>query len=125
MPSPFRISKEDLLRSKIVQPGWYTANIKAVTQKAAKTDGSTNTVVSFVIKGGAFDGVPLDRVFSEKSPGFAENFVTAIQGRKPKAEGEDFDFDRAVGKDIRVYVTNDKYAGRLVNRAEDFAPITT
>ena len=125
MPSPFKISKEDLLRSKLIPPGWYPSTIRAVTQKAAKTDGSTNTEIDLVVSGGPFDGVPVIRVFSEKAPGFAKNFAAAVLGRPVRDDGEEFDFERAVGKKIKVYYTNEKYLGRLVNRAEDFAPLTT
>lgn len=125
MPSLFRISREDLLRGKVIPPGWRASVIKAVTQKVAKTDGSTNTVVTFVVDDKSpFDGVPVDRVFSEKAPGFAEGFASAVLGRPIKLEGEEFDFDRAVGKQIKVYYTNEKYQGRMVNRAEDFAPLS-
>jgi len=122
MPARFGISREDQLRSKTVTPGWYTCLIKSVEQKPAKTDGSTNTNVEFVVEGGPFDGVPVGRTFSEKAPGFAVRFIEAIIGRKIKPEGEDFDFEMATGKKVRVYIKNDTYQGRAVNRAEDFEP---
>lgn len=120
MPARFSVTREDQLRSKTVQPGWYPCVVKEVEQKAAKTDGSTNTNVTFVITGGPFDGVPVMRVFSEKAPGFAISFIQAIIGRPIKPEGEDFDFDAAKGKKINVYIVNEMYQNRPVNRAEDF-----
>lgn len=119
MPSPFRIGREDLLRSKVVQPGWYPALIKSVTTKPAKTDGSLNTTIHCVIQGGAFDGVPVDRLFSEKAPGFAENFVVAVTGA-PVDPDQEYDFERAVGKEVMIYVKNREWQGRLTNDIADF-----
>lgn len=123
MPAMFNVSKQDLLRSKTVQPGWYPAVIKSVTQKAAKTDGSTNTIVTFNIQGGTYDGVPIDALFSEKAPGFASPLIAAILGRPLKAEGEGVDLEFGVGKKIMIYVKNDIYQGRTVNKAEDYKPL--
>lgn len=120
MPARFSITREDQLRSKTVTPGWYPCVIKSVEQKAAKTDGSTNTNVKFVVAGGPFDGVPVERVFSEKAPGFAISFIEAILGRKIKPEGEDFDFEMAAGKKLSVYIKTEMYQNRPINRAEDF-----
>lgn len=122
MPAKFTVTKEDLLRSKTVQPGWYTCLVKSVEQAPAKTDGSLNTNVMFVIKGGVFDGVPVDRTFSEKAPGFAVSFIEAVIGRKMTADGGEFDLEQAKGRELKVYIKNETYQNRLVNRAEDFKP---
>jgi hypothetical protein len=120
MPSPFGVSKSDLLRSKTVTPGWYPARIKAVNQKAAKTDGSTNTIISFIITKVPFEGVPVDGLFSEKAPGFAAPLMAALLGRPVNPEGEDVDFEMGIGKEVLIYVINDKYMGRMTNKIEDY-----
>lgn len=125
MPNTFAVSKTDILKSKTITPGWYPALLKSVNQKAAKTDGSTNTIVTFVIQGGPFDGVPVDSLFSEKAPGFITPLLSAILGRPVNPEGEEVDLDRAVGKKISVMVVNDKYMNRLTNKIEDYKPLNS
>ena len=120
MPMTFGVSKTDILRSKTVTPGWYPATLKSIDQKPAKTDGSINTIVHFIIDGGPFDGVPVDSLFSEKAPGFAVPLMEALLGRKIKPEGEQVDFEKGIGSKIKIYVVNDKYMGRMTNKVEDY-----
>lgn len=125
MPSKFQITREDILRSKTVDPGWYKGLVKNVVQKAAKTDKSTNTEVHFILQdAGAFSGIPVTGRFSEKAPGFAINFVAALLGENNIGEeGGEWDFDRAIGKTIEIMVVNDMYDGRLTNKVVDYRAI--
>lgn len=118
----FSVNKEDLLRGKTVPPGWYLCEIRDVHQEAAKTDGSLNTNVEFVILEGQYAGIPIDRSFNEKPKArpFAISFLEALLGRKMKPEGEDLDLTNAKGRKIRVYVKNEQFQNRLINKAEDF-----
>lgn len=122
MPIPFGVSKDDILRSKTIIPGWYAAVVKAVNTKAAKTDGSMNVIFTFKLTGGAYDGTPVDTLFSEKAPGFAVPLMEALLKRKVNPEGEQFDFEKAVGQELLVYVKNEEYQGRMLNKAADFKP---
>ena len=122
MPLTFVITKEDVLRGKIVDPGWYKVNVKNVRQEAAATDGSTNTWIDMVILEGPFKDVPLLRNFNEKAPGFAIPFITALGG-KVTEEGATFDMERAKGKQLLVYVKNGMYKDKPQNQVEDFKPL--
>lgn len=114
-------SKTDILRAKTVQPGMYQAVIKAVNQKAAKTDGSINTIVTFQILGSTFDGVPVDFLISEKAPGYASELISILTGKQ--WDGEPVELDNAVGKKMKIKVVNDTYQGRLTNKIDGFAPM--
>jgi hypothetical protein len=118
----FTISKEDILRSKVVTPGWYKMTIRNVTQEPASTDGSTNTIIDFLISEGEFAGVPIKRYFSEKAAGMAVNFFTAC-GATVGSEGATIEVEKCKGRTIMVYVINDMYNGRPTNKAEDFKPV--
>jgi len=122
MPLTFVITKEDMLRTKIVDPGWYKTTIKKITQEAAKTDGSTNTWIDLTIAEGPHANVPLRRVFNEKAPGFAIPFIQALGG-KVTEEGGTFDMEKAVGKQILAYVKTGMYLDKPQNQVEDFRPI--
>jgi hypothetical protein len=129
--SIFKVSPTDLLRSKTVQPGWWTVLIKNVQQKpagaGAKNPGSINTVVTAVIVGGPYDGVPIDTYFSEVAPGMAVNFIAAITGKPIRTpedlNSEGYDFDLAKGKKVKAEVINDTYKGALTNKIKDWQPL--
>lgn len=127
MPFIFTITKEDQQRNKLVQPGWYVCKVKSITQGPGKNDPqSITTTVEFVIEDGpAKDaiGVPLTHWASEKAAGLQENLIVALTGKKLDPNGTSVDLEPAIGRKIKVYVKNDKYQGRMVNRCEDFAPM--
>jgi len=125
MALPFTITRADMLRSKVVEPGWYATKVTKVSQEPASTDGSTNTIVDMIItQPGAFEGVPLRRYFSEKAPGFAAPFLIAV-GCNLGDNGAVVDFERAVGREILTYIKNEMYGDRQTNKAEDFKALPT
>jgi hypothetical protein len=127
MPLNFTVSREDILRSKVLDPGWYKARVTKVTQETAKSDGeSTNTWVDFVVLAGPAqkDGsspkdVPVRRCFSEKAPGFIVPYLTAC-GASIKAEGGQYDIEKSIGKEMNIYVANRMWEGNLQNDVKDF-----
>lgn len=122
MPLTFTVTREDMLRGKTLDPGWYKLFIKNVTQEPAGTDGSTNTIIDFVVTEGGFKDVPLRRWFSEKAPGFIVPFLVAC-GAPVGEQGGTFDMDRCKGKTILGYVINEMYQNRPTNKVEDFRPL--
>lgn len=119
----FVITREDMLRSKVIEPGWYKVVIKNVTQEPAKTDGSTNTWVDMVITDGPSKDVPLRKNFSEKAPGFAVPFLAAL-GTSVGEQGMTVDMSLAKGKSLLVYVLNKSYNNQMQNSVEDFKSLT-
>jgi len=116
-------SQDDLLRGKIVTPGWYLVELGQFTQKLAKS-GETNNYIfedTKIIKNAEtgseeFTGVPLNILFSghPKAKGFMVGFLSAL-GAEIKA-GSRFNIENGAGKQIEVFVDNDIYEGRTVNR---------
>ena len=119
---PFSITREDLLRGKVVSPGWYPLFIKTVIKGEAKTDGSMKVDVTFVVTAdGPFKDVPVPRTFSEKAPGFTVPFIEAVSKKKIDLDkGGTFDLAVAQGKKVWGYIKNEMYQNHLVNRVEDF-----
>jgi hypothetical protein len=113
-------SEKDLLRGKVVEPAWYEVHIDAVGEGPSKDGGSTNyPVEGTIVKNDdtgdeTFKGVPLDWLFNSKAIGFSVGFLQAF-GVDVKA-GQRFDLANAAGKNLAVFVENDTYQGRLVNR---------
>ena len=110
----------DLLRGKVVEPAWYVVRIDSVGESPAKDGGSTNYPVEATIVKNAengseeFKSVPLEWNFNSKAIGFAVGFLKAF-GVDVQA-GARFELSNAAGKELRVYVENDTYQGRMVNR---------
>jgi hypothetical protein len=118
-------SQRDLMRGRTITPGWYRVKIETVGEapaKASEKGPSTNYPVEATIQFNGdtgdveFAGMPLDWNFNSKAIGFAVGFLQAF-GVDVKA-GSRFDLKSAEGREVDVFVTNDTYQGRLVNRVD-------
>lgn len=114
--------ERDILRGKVIDPGWYLMKIESIGEALAKNGNSTNypvegTIVKNADNGSTdFAGVPVDWNFNSKAIGFATNFLLAF-GIQPVV-GKRFELNDAAGKTLDVFVENGQYNGRVVNRVE-------
>lgn len=113
-------NEKDLLRGKPVTPAWYRIRVDNVGEQLSKDQGSTNYPVEGVIQFNAdngdkeFAGVPIDWMFNSKAIGFAVGFLAAFGvDVKPNQRIE---LKSAEGKELDVFVENDTYQGRIVNK---------
>ena len=119
MPT-IEFGKRDLLRGKVVDPAWYRVRIENVSEAISKDGKSTNYPVEATILFNGdtgntdFQMVPLDWMFNSKAVGFAVGFLAAF-GVTAEV-GKRFNLDIAIGKELDVFVENDTYQGRMVNR---------
>jgi hypothetical protein len=113
-------SDRDMLQGTIVEPAWYVMTINSVGEAPSKDGGSTNYPVEGVIIRNAdtgddkFTAVPITWNFNSKAIGFAVGFLKAF-GVDVKSN-ERFELASAAGKQLEVFVENDTWQGRLVNR---------
>ena len=116
-------NERDLMRGKIVTPAWYRVRIEAIGEspaKASEKGPSTNYPIEATILFNGdtgettFAGVPVDWNFNSKAIGFAVGFLQSF-GVDVKA-GTRFDLKSAEGREVDVFVENDTWQGRLVNR---------
>jgi hypothetical protein len=115
--------ERDLRRGEVITPAWYRVKIESVGEQPAKASEkgpSTNYPVEATI---LFDGdtgdtkyagFPLEWNFNSKAIGFAVGFLQAF-GVDVKA-GTRFDLNSAAGREVDVFVENDQWQGRMVNR---------
>lgn len=130
MPSTkLTITREDLLKSKILEPGWYKVKINDVAVKEAKTDGSTVYNLEMTVIGGPSQkdgvspvGIKVFRTYSEKAPGFAVKLFQALGAKIDPEKGAEVDFAGTVGRELGAYIKNDLYKGVMKNVVEDFQP---
>ena len=130
MPTIITITKEDLLKSKLLEPGWYKARVLQTTTKPAKTDGSTVFTLEMLVTAGpnqkdgsAPAGVKLYRTYSEKATGFATKFFQVLGATIDPNGNNKLDFDAANGRELGVFVKNElNNRGVMQNVVEDFQP---
>ena len=115
-----QFNEKDLLRGKVLPPGWYRVRIDSIGEAPSKDGGSTNYPVEGTVKFNADNGdteyanVPLDWNFNSKAIGFAVGFLQSFGVNV--TPGARFDLNSAAGKETDVYVENGEYQGRIVNR---------
>lgn len=115
-----RFSESDLSRNRIVEPAWYLMTINSIGEAPSKDGGSTNYPVDATIIRNAdngsedFKGVTLIWNFNSKAIGFAQGFLACF-GVDAKLN-TDYELSSAEGKQIEVFVENDTWQGRIVNR---------
>lgn len=116
-------SNRDLLRGKVVTPAWYRVRIDEVGEQPAKVSEKGPSINYPVAATILFNGdtgdtaekdTPIDWNFNSKAVGFAVGFLQAF-GVEVKADTR-FDLKSAEGRELDVFVENDTYQGRLVNR---------
>ena len=111
---------KDLKRGTVITPGWYRVRIDNVSEQLAASQKSTNyniegTVIASEQGDKAFAGVPIDWNFNSLAIGFAKGFFEAFTST-PVAAGSRYDFAATVNKELLVFIGNDTYQGRQVNR---------
>jgi len=115
-----QFSARDLLRGRVVDPAWYKVKIEGVGESPSKDGGSTNYPVEATIIKNAdtgdekFAGVPIEWNFNSKAIGFARGFLESLG--VPLEADKRYDLSQAAGEIIDVFVENDTYQGRTVNR---------
>lgn len=127
MALTFKVTREDMLRSKVLNPAWYVAKVVKVWQETAKSDGeSTNTWIEFSIlsgpdqeDGSKANDTPVRRCFSEKAPGFILPYLKAC-GTQVKEGGGDYDIEKSVGIVMELYIVNRMWEGSMQNDVKDF-----
>jgi hypothetical protein len=122
----FEFSDSDMKRGIIVDPAWYRVRIDAVSEKPAKekpgVTPSTNVFVEGTILFNAdngseeYAGVPTPEgwLFNSKAKGFAVGFFQSLG--VDVAAGKRYEFENTVGKVLDVFIDNDEWDGRTVNK---------
>jgi hypothetical protein len=122
----------DLLRNKVVEPGWYTLDIQGHRTWTPTKDGQSNnchfdTVIEKNAENGSteFSGVPIVLQFNDKpgARGFLEGFLRGGLGVDVQSNTR-YNLNSAVGKKIDAFIGNDTYNGRLVNKADHKYKVT-
>lgn len=113
-------TQKDLLRGKVVTPGWYRVRIDSVGEAPSKDQKSTNYPVESTIVMNAdngdkeFENVPIDWMFNSKWIKPAADFLKCF-GVDVQA-GARFDLGKTAGQEIDVFIENSEYEGRIQNK---------
>lgn len=110
----------DILRGKLLDPGWYTFKITTINQITAKAGGSINTVVTFELRNHAAQGKEIQLYFNSKAKSGIIPVFAAVVG--PVEPGSPYDTDDLLNKEIDCKVVHDTYEGNLKNDITEFLP---
>ena len=118
-----QLKSADILRSKLVTPGWQPIEVVKVSFEPAKSDGgaSMNHVLDHEISEGEFAGVPLRDWISEKAAGTGMAYLKGC-GFKIPDKGGDFNLDQTIGKKLMAHVETKEFGGRFMNTVTDYRP---
>ena len=117
-----QFTEEDVLRGKIVDPGWYKIQIGEFAEEVTKSGDSTNYVfrdckiIAHENGDSKFAGVPIKILFSAKptARGFMMGFFKAL-GYEAEP-GKRLAIENAAGKEVMAFVETNNYNGNLSNR---------
>lgn len=110
--------QDDILRAKLLTPGWYPVRVTKFSEEQASTDGSALYVYELKVEGGPFGGVPLRSQISEKALGMGIEFLESC-GFEVKP-GVPLELDKCVGKKIDVFVQRGEWKGKANNQVAQF-----
>ena len=113
-----KVTQADLEKSKVIEPGYYSATVSGVSGLEKSKDGaSLNQKITFRLEG---VGKEIDHYFNSKAMGMIAPLYKAVFGSEMK-EGE-FDTDTLLGKKLDVKVITDIYQGSMNNKIDGFVP---
>lgn len=123
----FTISREDLLKSKRLEAGWYKVKFKEPYTKAHEASGQTMYYVEMLVTNGPKQkdgsspiGTSLTRVYFENSMGELKNLLQAL-GTKIPDEGLTGDLSGLTGRECQAFVKNElDKKGKMRNIVEEF-----
>jgi hypothetical protein len=125
----FQLEPSDLLRSKIVKPGFYVLKIKSMGQKPSNNGESINYPVEAEIVCEAngdttYKGVPVSWMFNSKAMGYVVGFLEAVfPGQKAEANKR-YDETMVVGQSVVAAVANGVYNGAPQNQVQhNYMPV--
>jgi len=118
------LTPADVKAVKVLTPGPYTFEIRAVYTKVSKSeDKSTNYVLEFIGVDGEAKDVLIKKYINEK---FLAPFVPifeALGHTVSEDEESNFDIEALVGQKVRGFVSNGMYNNRPNNQLDSFAPV--
>jgi len=124
------ITAQDALRSENIPPGWYDGECIDYVLATASTDGSAvhKFSVQVVIPSNPIPIPTQEFVVSKKAPGMGKAFFIACGFPKEEWEklvkgeltSQQIDPRDCVGKKFRVFISNEKFGNRMLNKPTDF-----
>lgn len=121
----FQLSKKDLISGKVYDPGWYRVRVDSFSQAPSKNleKPSTNFTYQGTILFNAdtgdkkYEDHPLTWMFNSRAIGFTKGFLVGLGiPESDITEDKRWTFESALGKELDIFIENDTYDGRLVNR---------
>lgn len=120
----WNIPVSDILRGKLVSPGWHPVEIVKYEEKMNKAGDAMNAIVTFRVFAGDFTGVEKMTYFSEKAPGTMTGLLESL-GVQANANGLSADLSEATlkGKKLQAHFIRGEYNNKPTNEIIEYAPL--
>lgn len=125
MSIPVSFSAKDLLRQKVVIPGWYKVRITnidvepTVTAKGPSINYKLEHEVICAEDGNTqFQGVPVIGQFNSKAMGMTAGLFMALGVTEEQLMNPNnrFDLESCKDQEVFAFIENNEYQGRISNR---------
>lgn len=122
-----QITKEDVLRGKVLEMGWYKVTVKSIVEEVAASGNSVNYVCDFIVDSPeSVAGTPIRHWFNSSDAGRARwpaffNALGANINEKTLSKPIEVDFELALNRSLDIFVQPGKTKdGKDVNQILDF-----
>lgn len=122
--SIFTVSKDDLIKRKLIDEGWYPMYIESTTSGKSKDSGAMTCTVKFRVTGGPREGHVIETIYSEKFISRVIELFEGITGTELTDPGQ-LDLSKLARRPFLGYVSHDSYGGETNNRVTGAKPPDT
>lgn len=116
-----KFTAADVLRTKVLEKGWYNVQVKTVSDFTTSKAGDSNNIkITFLVEG--TEGKEIERTYNSKAMSMMIPLIAACTGQVIKPENFDFDTDTLKGKKCDGKIDIEMYEGNPKNVLNDFVP---
>ena len=119
--SVFTISKDDLVKRKLIPEGWYPMYIEGTTTGKNKESGAMTCTVKFRVTGGEKEGHVIETIYSEKFVSRVIDLYEGITGTELSDPGQ-LDLSKLIKRPFLGYVNHNTYNGETNNQVSGARP---
>ena len=116
------ITQADIMKTKNLQPGWYTIKCLSTAASKAKSGTSMNYVIKVVVTDPVANGKEIDITINSQLLGKIEPIINAMN-YPSKFEPGTFDLDSLVGKECDTYIAQREFNGNLFDDCQQFVAL--
>jgi hypothetical protein len=123
MGTKLTVTREDVVATALLTPGWYKCICNTYEEKPSKGDASLNRNLGFLVKEGESEGVKLRTTFNEKFAPLLGDFINAVGGEFKEGNSYDLEDAFTAKKEVLIHVKRGEYNGKPTNEIDGFRAV--